>query len=426
MKKLLQTIILTLGLIQTQAYAFEGNSSGGGGNSLNGIIVEDYIVSNNSEIEGYTEFIKTVSKIKKKAPIFAYLLEETFKNLTFYLVPTELNNLSDQQTKIPFDNEQTAIQIDGEVFINSNLFSKRPLETKGKLLLHEVIERTFFQTLSEDETIGDYIKNIRKITQILLTKASTLEEKDLLEELRNLYGVKAKALAKNIKFSMKSVLETRSDTKKYIDSNLAFIDKNVALTSKFCESINTDLKLAKRENQDALSKMELHRFRLYLLRNYWLNKYFGKWWYIDYIIHTDKFSSKVDRNNGIHPEVALNIIGLQYKDFLPLHTDDNASINAIKKSLELEWDDLKTQTIEETKSYYQSNLYMSVDFKFDASFEVTEKIAQNSLTYAKYISEFSPQENYNTVYLNCYVVNALKNLTSNAYNELSILKTYMK
>ncbi|MGZ3806010.1 MAG: hypothetical protein ACXVB4_17480 [Pseudobdellovibrionaceae bacterium] len=121
----------------------QGGVNGGGGNSINGRIIEYYVVDI-KKVSGYKEIIVPILRNMSLAlPQFEALLKTTLSRMTWYIVPASLRPRSNELTGLPFPSDQVAVQGNLEVFIDESMFKKllksggKP--EQGRLLLHEII-----------------------------------------------------------------------------------------------------------------------------------------------------------------------------------------------------------------------------------------------------------------------------------------------
>ena len=138
--------IILLGLLMTVsiAQARVGSEGVGGGNTLGGKMVESYIdfpadfKEYESEVQPVLELIKT-----KASPCVAKVIEDYIKNSTWYFVPAEIKQLTQEITGIPFSSSQTSvINIRAEeVWVDSTSYNSLHTDTeRAKLLVHDSLE----------------------------------------------------------------------------------------------------------------------------------------------------------------------------------------------------------------------------------------------------------------------------------------------
>ena len=139
--KALKISLLAL-VLASQAFAKGGSSDGGGNAVCNSItneckMVEQFQVENLREVKGYGLFRKKLAMLKKELPDLAQAIEKAIQNKTWYVVPTQFDLLSTEQTKLKFTSDQAAFQNDEEVFISQNSLDKMDEEAAAYKLMHE-------------------------------------------------------------------------------------------------------------------------------------------------------------------------------------------------------------------------------------------------------------------------------------------------
>lgn len=136
-----------------------GTTDGGGGNAINGKMLESYII-HPEELSAVKNKLADIIKgafsdpedVDTKANKNGNII---FKLKTWYLVPMNLNQVNKKALGIEFTEDQTeqvAIQTKDEIWINSQIFEKMSEEEQAKLILHEAVMNYYllkFQKLSE-------------------------------------------------------------------------------------------------------------------------------------------------------------------------------------------------------------------------------------------------------------------------------------
>lgn len=124
------------------AFAKSGGAiAGGGGNTLNGIVIEEYQTENPfKELPNLlTAKKQTLSKIENIAPDFAKDLQNEFENRTWYVLPVKFNELSSERTGLNFKTDQPAYQNEEEVFISLPQIETMADNAQLSLFQHEII-----------------------------------------------------------------------------------------------------------------------------------------------------------------------------------------------------------------------------------------------------------------------------------------------
>jgi hypothetical protein len=142
MKTLLLTVIFASNLmISTSGLASMGNSSGGGGNTLDGLMIEEYATSTPfnvlPDLQAAEETL--LAKIENLAPDFSSRLKENVNARTWYVIPKTFNELSADRTGLHFETEQPAYQNEEEIFVSLPLLQKMTSKNRTALFQHEII-----------------------------------------------------------------------------------------------------------------------------------------------------------------------------------------------------------------------------------------------------------------------------------------------
>ncbi len=123
--------------------AVEGNSNGGGGNSLGGKLIESYIKDPMFEIPAYSNVVEPMFELlATKSPCLTKVYQTNINKLTWYFIPSRLKELSESVTGIPFLSDQIAVpkMSTNEVWIDSDLFESLDSDLeRGKLIIHEAV-----------------------------------------------------------------------------------------------------------------------------------------------------------------------------------------------------------------------------------------------------------------------------------------------
>lgn len=140
-KAILAGAILALSTSSTFASDLsDGPGSSGGGNSVNNIFIENYGVSI-EDLAGYkTYFQPLMLDLKKYMPYLADLLTKQAQRTNWYLIPRDIQQLSEKITGLPVQSDQVASQGVEEVFISQQKFdSLVDDKNRGVLILHEAV-----------------------------------------------------------------------------------------------------------------------------------------------------------------------------------------------------------------------------------------------------------------------------------------------
>jgi hypothetical protein len=157
-----------------------GGNSGGGANSIDGHLIEDYIKSINSEatykskVRPFLQMLhaKLQSNETGEAAFgsndwwhneIQAVIDATPKELTWYFVPGKVKQLTETVTGLPFPSDQVAIQTPtGEVWVDETLFRSKKLSPKElenfqtSIILHEILLRA---ARKQDNLLASYLRN---------------------------------------------------------------------------------------------------------------------------------------------------------------------------------------------------------------------------------------------------------------------------
>lgn len=182
-------IVLTNLLIAMPIFAFAGGAGPGGGNSLNGKLIEKY-KRPRAELPYFSEFFNALDKIdpnlsrecrdtKVQWQSFHQTLEVEFQYspvLTWYFIPEHLRPLPENVTGIPADSDQDARQNNnGEVWVDSLMYTPdTPKEKYVDLYVHEFVMRHYIANNNRYNFSIDQIEaHTRKWTALILECSGT-------------------------------------------------------------------------------------------------------------------------------------------------------------------------------------------------------------------------------------------------------------
>ncbi len=119
-----------------------GQMNSGGANLLNGLMIEDYIKAPQFDLRAYDEIDLVLTKIARINPCYADAIRSEIEKLTWYFIPTELKEVSQSITGLPFSSDQLAIPVldngINEIWVDANKYEALgDLKQQAKLLAHE-------------------------------------------------------------------------------------------------------------------------------------------------------------------------------------------------------------------------------------------------------------------------------------------------
>jgi hypothetical protein len=151
-KQLLFIILLTI-----TSYAFAGQERGGG-NTINGQLIETYVVNPKKALPDFQESMYTfIASLRSEFPNLALNLEITIRERTWYLVPVSLDKLPSELTGLQFLSQQTAYQNGQEIFFSSNQLKKMTKENRNLLYQHEILMAAFQLTSTQTRALMNVI-----------------------------------------------------------------------------------------------------------------------------------------------------------------------------------------------------------------------------------------------------------------------------
>ncbi|MGK5085699.1 hypothetical protein WDW37_20615 [Bdellovibrionota bacterium FG-1] len=177
--------LLSAGIPSAHAMKEGGNTSGGG-NGIDGTLVDLLPLMSPDKISGYKQVVApTIQEIRERVPGFADHLEWLLTSKSWIMVPAGLERASSRITGLPFSSDQIARQTNSEIWISAPLFQSRlrGLTQKGAFIIHEALLSNFTE-LDEDAHA-----KVRRMTRVLMAKPF-LDEAELAQEILNFCGQK--------------------------------------------------------------------------------------------------------------------------------------------------------------------------------------------------------------------------------------------
>lgn len=142
-------ILIFIATLTSPLYAMaSGSSVRGGGNTVNHLLVEDYVIypadlSHFDEVDKYLKvFGARVPEFEKKMRAIAYPAENDLGAVQWYYIPQKIQELPSSVTGLDFSTDQTAFQQDAEIFVSEADLRKLSREVQGRLYLHEILMMT--------------------------------------------------------------------------------------------------------------------------------------------------------------------------------------------------------------------------------------------------------------------------------------------
>jgi len=115
-----------------------GTDSTGGGNSVNGKPVDDYIL-NLRKIDTYNQYLKPlVINLEKNYPYLAGDFKHLIHRRMWYFVPGDIDAISSSIIGTYAKTDQLALQDLNKIWIDNNLFNKMDSRSQAVLIVHEI------------------------------------------------------------------------------------------------------------------------------------------------------------------------------------------------------------------------------------------------------------------------------------------------
>lgn len=223
-----QLIFMILLLLGAHAFAASetGGADTGGGNTINGIIIENYQQAT-EELDGWNGAQKIIQDIKQDIPKFGRALEERARELRWYILPTRLDQLPASITHIGARSEQMAVHIRGEIYIDAELWNAPDMTSAKKtaFILHEIILAQYF-----------YIKNDSTLKYKKIQEALSMSDMRVISDLVTSYKsgqmneLQSELHARNYGYYLSTNVAQR-----YIALTL----ENLAYSQSICEKENS-------------------------------------------------------------------------------------------------------------------------------------------------------------------------------------------
>jgi hypothetical protein len=142
-KSLTGLCLLSIQLLtfNTSAFAKGGSMDGGGGNTLNGQLIEEYTTATPYSVipDLKASEDQLLSQLAILAPDFGKELKKNLSNRTWYAIPKTFSELSDERTGLHFESEQPAYQNGEEIFVSIPKLNEMKPENRIALFRHEII-----------------------------------------------------------------------------------------------------------------------------------------------------------------------------------------------------------------------------------------------------------------------------------------------
>lgn len=146
-----------------------GTDSTGGGNSINGKPVDDYIL-NLRKLDAYDQHLKPlVLKLEINYPSLAADFKHLIHRRMWYFVPGDINAISSSILGTYAKTDQLALQDLNKVWVDNNLFQKMESRSQAVLIVHEIV-------------MGIKLMQFKSKQDLCIAKAArVLEEENLLK-----------------------------------------------------------------------------------------------------------------------------------------------------------------------------------------------------------------------------------------------------
>ena len=130
----------------------EGGVAGGGGNTLNGELIETYGGHSAHELPGYDAAVK---KLKALVPLFAKTQAAELEAKTIYLIPKGFDQLPKILTLLNFTTELPCYQTRQEMFCDEKRLKSMKSKQQKNLFVHELVMNAMLGENKDHATISD-------------------------------------------------------------------------------------------------------------------------------------------------------------------------------------------------------------------------------------------------------------------------------
>ena len=209
--------------------AHAGGADTGGGNTVNGIIIENFQMAT-YELEGWNLVEEKIELIKNDIPLFGAELEKRSDELRWYILPTKFEELPSSITQIGVSTDQMAIHKNGEVYLDGDRWNDPQMsaDKKAALILHEIVLKEYFKIKNDNSHKYPGLQrrlsmsDMRRISKLVVSYQSN----DMVE------------LQKELSLRNYGYYVSRNIAEKYLN----FVDATIRQTAAiYCEGERTPL-----------------------------------------------------------------------------------------------------------------------------------------------------------------------------------------
>jgi hypothetical protein len=127
-----------ISLLTLNALAQGGDKVGGGGNTINGHLIEEYVVDPHSLKAFQNELSPIIKLAGQRVEGMDSDLRSIFDKKTWYMLPVHLKELPHSITGLPASTDQTVVQTADSVWVDASEFNAMSEHSQALMLLHEV------------------------------------------------------------------------------------------------------------------------------------------------------------------------------------------------------------------------------------------------------------------------------------------------
>lgn len=168
------TALLLAATMPELAYA-RGGDSGGGSNSVQNRVIEDFH-EDISSLKGYRLYRETLDRVRIAAPEFARLMEAQERKVAWYNIPQRLKPVDEDRTGLPLTYTSQDCRQDGEeIFCDRNIRDEMPEGSAARQIFHELA-----MSLKKDDKGSRKVRHL--VTKAFDTKATDLDIQESLAE----------------------------------------------------------------------------------------------------------------------------------------------------------------------------------------------------------------------------------------------------
>jgi len=155
--------------ISHSALAAQGGTSGGGGNTLHGKLIETYGGHSVHELKGYDA---AIARLTALVPTFAIRQAQGMAAKQIYLIPESFGPLPLRATQLDFETDLPCYQTEDEVFCNPEKLDEMSASEQSDLFIHEAAMNARLADSDGGPSIGDLRAAVATLIRPNVTEAA--------------------------------------------------------------------------------------------------------------------------------------------------------------------------------------------------------------------------------------------------------------